>query len=193
LQDKGTSCLLRLLADRFEAPSRLLVVGSDTHFADIRHTFGVVPKFDWPGTEAVARPNENDRSARDGFRNYARSKLGVIYLVHALARRLPTGVDVYTYNPGAVPGTGLGQNRDAGQARGPLVGVLGRALVMTPIAMDLTRAGVFMAKAAIGPRPAETGAYVDRHKVMRSSPASYDFAREEEFWSTASRLCGLDG
>jgi hypothetical protein len=119
--------------------------------------------------------------------------LAVIYLVHALARRLPAGVDVYTYNPGAVPGTGLGQNRDAGRGPGPLVGVLGRVLVMTPTAMELSRAGVLMAKAAVGPRPAETGAYVDRRKVMHSSPASYDPVREEELWSTASRLCGLDG
>jgi NAD(P)-dependent dehydrogenase (short-subunit alcohol dehydrogenase family) len=182
--------LLRLLTDRLPAPSRLLVVGSDTHFADLRHTYGVVPKFDWPGTEAVARPHENGYSSRDGFRNYARSKLAVIYLVHALARRLPAGVDIYTYNPGAVPGTGL--NRDANPAPRRAAGVLGRVLLMTPIAMEVTEAGALLARAAVGPRPGETGAYVDRGKVMRSSPASYDPMREEELWSTASRLCGLD-
>jgi hypothetical protein len=38
--------------------------------------------------------------------------LAVIYLVHALSRRLPDGVRVFSFNPGFVPGTGLA--RDGG-------------------------------------------------------------------------------
>lgn len=127
---------------------------------------------------------------RDGMRSYARSKLAVIYLVHALARRLPEGVDIYTYNPGAVPETGLA--REASPAVQRVSRVIQRVLLLTPVAMDVRKAGILLAEAAAGPRPGESGSYVDRGKVMRSSPASYDTAREEELWNVAARLCNLD-
>ena len=127
---------------------------------------------------------------RDGMRSYARSKLAVIYLVHALARRLPEGVDIYTYNPGAVPETGLA--REASPAVQRVSRVIQRVLLLTPVAMDVRKAGILLAEAAAGPRSGESGSYVDRGKVMRSSPASYDTAREEELWNVAARLCNLD-
>lgn len=184
--------LLRLLLPRFEAPSRLIVVGSDVHWADFQHNLGMVPRLDWRGTEAALRPGPDHvpDSERARMRRYARSKLGVIYLVHALARRVPEGVDVYTYNPGAVPGTRL--MREASPAAGRRFQRLVRVLCLTPFAMDLKKAGVLLADAAAGPRPGPTGSYVDRGKVMGSSPASYDRAREDELWDSASRLCGLD-
>jgi hypothetical protein len=58
--------------------------------------------------------------------------------------------------------------------------------------MDVRKAGILLAEAAAGPRPGESGSYVDRGKVMRSSPASYDTAREEELWNVAARLCNLN-
>jgi hypothetical protein len=58
--------------------------------------------------------------------------------------------------------------------------------------LDLGKAGVLLAEAAAGPWPGPNGAYIDRGKVMRSSAASYDRAREDELWDTAGRLCGLD-
>ncbi|HEY1704493.1 MAG TPA: SDR family NAD(P)-dependent oxidoreductase [Trebonia sp.] len=200
--------LLRLLLPRFEAPARLIVVGSDVHFADFRHNLGMVPRLHWSGTEAAATgatagggpadgsPDPGGPGAgsalspRDRMRAYARSKLGVIYLVHALARRAPDGIDVYTYNPGAVPGTGLG--REAPPTAQRLSGALIGALQLTPFAMDLDKAGVLLANAVIGPRPGPAGSYIDRGKAMRSSPASYDPGREDELWGTAARLCGLE-
>ena len=50
------------------------------------------------------------------------------------------------------------------------------------------RAGAQLATVAIGPRPAEPGAYIDRWDVTPSSPESYDERREEELWSEAERL-----
>jgi hypothetical protein len=43
-----------------------------------------------------------------------------------------------------------------------------------------------------GPRPGESGSYIDQGKITPSSPASYDKDREEELWTTAARLTGLD-
>ena len=184
--------LLRLLLDQFQAPSRIILTGSDVHFADFRHNLGVVPRPHWTDTAAIAAPGTGSaaNSAREGQRAYATSKLAVIYLVHALARRVPEGIDVYTYNPGGVPGTGLG--REASAAVQAIAGVLLNALRVTPFVTGVDQAGRLLAAAAAGPRPGETGAYIDRGRIIPSSPASYDKEREEELWTAAARLTHFD-
>jgi hypothetical protein len=104
--------------------------------------------------------------------------------------RTPDGVDVYTYNPGGVPGTGLYREESPAMERS--FQLLVRALCLTPYAMDLPKAGVLLAEAAAGPRPGPNGSYIDRGRITPSSPASYDREREDELWDTAARLCGLD-
>jgi NAD(P)-dependent dehydrogenase (short-subunit alcohol dehydrogenase family) len=178
---------VRLLWDRFVAPGRIVLVGSDTHFGDLRHNLGMVPAPRWEPVARLARPRPDARTTADGRTAYSTSKLAVVYLAHALARRLPDGVDVYTFNPGYVPGTGL--VRDAGPVVRFLSRTLLRTLTATPLALSPARAGALLADAAIGPRPGESGAYVDRWVVAESSPESYDHDREEELWRT---LCALE-
>jgi NAD(P)-dependent dehydrogenase (short-subunit alcohol dehydrogenase family) len=184
--------LLRLLMSRLAAPSRIVVTGSDVHFADFRHNLGLVPSPRWTATAEVAAAGTGPSasSVREGQRSYVTSKLGVIYLVHALARRLPAGIDAYTYNPGGVPGTGLA--REAGETMRAVGQALMWALRITPFATGIDKAGQLLAAAMAGPRPAESGAYIDRGKPIPSSPESYDRDREEELWAAAAQLCGLD-
>jgi NAD(P)-dependent dehydrogenase (short-subunit alcohol dehydrogenase family) len=182
--------LLRLLRTRFTTPARIVLVGSDTHFGDFKHTLGMVPAPRWEPVADLARPRPEERTANDGRLAYSTSKLAVIHLVHALARRLPDGVDVYTFNPGYVPGTGL--VRDAGPVVRFASRTLMRALAATPLAMSPAAAGGLLADAVIGPRPAESGAYIDRREVTPSSPASYDHDREEDLWRDLAGLCALD-
>lgn len=184
--------ILRLLLDRFAAPSRLIITSSGSHFADFRHTLGVVPPINWSDTRTIATPGSGPaaNSAREGQRAYATSKLAVIYLVHALARRLPTGIDVYAYNPGAVSNTGL--DRNASPAIQFIAGLLVNALRVTRYASDVDTAGRLLASVVTGPRPGESGSYIDHGKVVESSRASYDRDREEELWTTAARLTGID-
>ncbi|PXY33997.1 SDR family NAD(P)-dependent oxidoreductase [Prauserella flavalba] len=179
--------LLRLLFDRFQPGSRIVVVGSDVHFGDVRHNLGLVPAPRWATVAELARPRPGGALA--GRRAYATSKLGVLYLVHALARRLPDGVDAYTYNPGLVPGTGL--LRDAHPVTRAVAGPLLQAVRATPFAMGPVAAGGLLAETALGPRPGASGSYLDRGKVAPSSPESYDEDREEELWAAAAQLCGL--
>ncbi|QFZ21643.1 SDR family NAD(P)-dependent oxidoreductase [Saccharothrix syringae] len=178
--------LLNLLLPRFTAPARILVVGSDVH--DPRtNSLGLVPPPRWTDPRELARPREG--TARDGRRAYATSKLGVLYLVHALARRLPAGVDAYTYNPGLVPGTSLA--RDAGPVGRAVFQAVGRVLSATPAATRPAEAGRLLAEAAAGPRPGDSGSYVSKGRVVPSSAESYDERREEELWAVADELCGL--
>jgi NAD(P)-dependent dehydrogenase (short-subunit alcohol dehydrogenase family) len=48
--------LIRMLLDRFAPPSRIVITGSDVHFADFRHNLGVVPSPHWSDTAAIAAP-----------------------------------------------------------------------------------------------------------------------------------------
>jgi NAD(P)-dependent dehydrogenase (short-subunit alcohol dehydrogenase family) len=182
--------LLRLLADRFEPGARIVVTGSESHFGDFRHNLGLVPAPRWSDTRSVARPGTGPEAetVTAGRRAYSTSKLGVQYLVHALAKRLPE-VDVYAYTPGLVPGTGL--VRDAGAIQRFGFRWLLPLLWATPIATSPQTAGAKLAAAMTGSRPADSGAYLDRGRVVPSSAESYDVEREEELWRSAAELCGV--
>ena len=178
--------LLTLLRPHFATPARIIVVGSDVH--DSAHnSMGLVPPPRWDDPRELAKPGED--TPRAGRRAYATSKLGVIYLVHALQRRLPNGVDVYSYNPGMVPDTDL--SRDAGRIGRTAFRLIGKALVNLPVATTSAKAGLLLAETMTGPRPADSGAYISRGQVIPSSPESYDERREEELWTAADDLCGL--
>lgn len=178
--------LLNLLMPRFANPARIVVVGSDVH--DSAHnSMGLVPPPRWDDPRELVKPGEDTGKA--GRRAYATSKLGVVYLVHALRRRLPEGVDVYSYNPGLVPGTGL--TRDAGRIGQAVFAAIGKALVALPVATSPDEAGRLLAETMTGPRPAESGAYISRGEVIPSSSESYDERREEELWAVADELCGI--
>lgn len=182
--------LLRLLADRLEPGARVVVTGSESHFGDFRHNLGLVPAPRWAGTRTLARPGTGPEAetVTAGRRAYSTSKLGVQYLVHALARRLPE-VDFYAYTPRLVPGTGLVRDASAIQRFG--FRWLLPVLRATPIASSPQTAGAKLAEAVIAPKPAESGAYLDRGRVVPSSKESYDEEREEELWLGAAELCGV--
>lgn len=155
---------------------RIVITGSDSHFGTFRHNLGLVPAPRWSTPEQLARPG----TVGNGRAAYSTSKLGVVYLVHALARRLRT--DAYTFNPAFTPGTGLVRQDRIGDF------VWRRVFPYLPGVNTVERAGAQLAAVALGPRPAPSGAYIDRWNVTPSSPESYDEAREDELWAAAERL-----
>lgn len=184
--------ILRLLLSQFTTPSRIVIVTSDSHFGDFRHNLGMVPAPRWESADRLAAPGVGPKanSPREGRRAYATSKLALIHLVHALARRLPDDIDVYSYNPGLVPGTGLA--RDAGLLTRGLFRAVMPILRATPIATGPGAAGDLLAAAVAGPRPGESGSYIDRGTIIPSSSESYDEAREESLWIDAAHLCAIE-
>lgn len=170
--------LIRLLP--FAARARIVITGSESHFGDFRHNLGLVPAPTWTGPEQLARPGP----ALKGRGAYSTSKLGVVYLVHALARRMPAGVDAYTFNPSITPGTGLVRQDRVGDV------LWRRVFPLLPGVNTVPRAGDQLAAVATGPRPGPSGSYIDRTRETPSSPESYDEAREDELWDAAARLTG---
>lgn len=181
--------LLRLLQDRFTAPSRIVITVSDAHFGDFRHNAGMLPAPAWQDPASLARirafPKPDTVAA--GGTAYSTSKLAAIYLIHEYARRFPQGVDILAYNPGFVPGTGL--SREAGAA----VRFVGRRIMplmtLTPFASSQKNAGQHLADVALGRVSAPSGSYIDRTREVPSSKESYDRDRERQLWETVEDLC----
>lgn len=156
----------------FASPARIVITGSDAHFGDLRHNLGIIPAPRWASPDDLARPN-----GQKGRGAYATSKLAVLYLVHALARQLPAGVDVYTFNPAFTPGTGLVRDDRIGDV------LFRRVFPLLPFVNTVDSAGDQLAAAMIGPRPGPSGSYIDRTSVTPSSAESYDREREDELWN----------
>ncbi|AZG46171.1 SDR family NAD(P)-dependent oxidoreductase [Gordonia insulae] len=174
--------LLKGLHERFRSPARIVITVSDTHFGDFRHTGGMVPAPRWESPAILARTGAfaNPESVTAGRTAYSTSKLAAIYLVHEWARRLPDRIDIVSYNPGFVPGTGLA--RAAGRRDRFIARRILPALAATPFADRVPVAGRKLADAILGVTSAPSGAYLDRTQVVPSSDESYDPDRERELW-----------
>lgn len=180
--------LVEQLQHHFQSRARVVITTSDTHFGDFKHNQGMVPAPTWREPAALARPGTADKpdSAAAGRTAYSTSKLAVIYLVHAFARRLPAGIDIYSFNPGLVPGTGL--VRDAGAVTRFMFRRLMPVMTLTPFARTRSRSGADLAAAAQGPINGASGSYINGAKVEQSSPESYDSGREDALWQELTHL-----
>ncbi|WP_174565304.1 SDR family NAD(P)-dependent oxidoreductase [Rhodococcoides yunnanense] len=172
--------LIDWLRGHFDAQSRIVITVSDTHFGDLRHNLGLVPGPVWSAPEVLSLPGAfaKPNSVTAGRTAYSTSKLAAIYLVHALARSVPRGVDVVSFNPGFVPGTDLARNADA-ISRFVMKRVL-PVMTRTRFATTPAQAGAALAEVMLGTVAAGSGDYVDRRCVVPSSDESYDEKREDE-------------
>lgn len=180
--------LIRTLEEDFAPGSRITITVSDTHFGDFRHNMGMVPAPEWQDPAKLAATGAFDRAATTaaGRTAYSTSKLAAIYHVHELARRVPQGIDVVSFNPGFVPGTGLARNAD--RLSRFIMGRVMPAMTLTPLASSPRQAGRDLADVVLGRTKAATGSYVNRTKAERSSDESYDPDRERELWDTVEEL-----
>ncbi|MDI2020835.1 hypothetical protein PJL18_01346 [Paenarthrobacter nicotinovorans] len=184
----ATHVLVRRLTDSFQAPARIVLTVSDTHFGDFRHNLGLVPGPQWFPADLLARTGTfpNPESATAGRTAYSTSKLAAIYLVHEYAKRLPPGIAVMGYNPGFVPGTDLARDADP-FSRFAMRRIM-PLLTATPLATSPAGAGRYLADVALGTIDASSGAYIDRNHPARSSAESYNPEREQDTWNAVEGL-----
>lgn len=180
--------LVRRLVPHLTTPARIVVTVSDTHFGDLRHNLGMMPGPQWRPPDVLARTGAftDPDGATAGRTAYATSKLAAIHLVHEYARRLPSGVDVVSFNPAFVPGTGL--VRGADRATRFVIETAMPLLTFLPVVHDVAGAGRQLADVALGVTPAPTGAYVDRDRAVPSSDESYGPVRESQLHDAVERL-----
>jgi NAD(P)-dependent dehydrogenase (short-subunit alcohol dehydrogenase family) len=174
------------LLDSFVAPARIVLLGSNTYCQNIFRRMLAVAPADWRDPIELARPTTPDVEATIKLSGtaYSNSKLALLYYAHELQRRAPTGIDVAVFEPGFMPGTGLGRGH------GPGVQRIGRAIQAIPGVSSPKRSGPALASMVLDDRWAHLrdGAYVVKDKERDVKPFAKDPAREARLWDATAEL-----
>jgi NAD(P)-dependent dehydrogenase (short-subunit alcohol dehydrogenase family) len=119
---------------------------------------------------------------------YSNSKLAVLYYAHELQRRAGDGVSVSVFEPGFMPGTGLG--REAPRA----LQAIGRAIARLPGVSTPARSAPALASIVLDERWAHLrdGAFVVREKETEVQPFARDHERELRLWAATEELLDKD-
>ena len=174
------------LLDSFVAPARIVLVGSNTYHQNAVRRMLRVPPAHWLDPIELARPTASDLPAtfeRCGIA-YSNSKLAILYYAHELQRRAPTGINVTVFEPGFMPGTGLGRAHGAGMQR------VGRVIQRIPGISSPTRSGPALASIVLDDRWAHLrdGAFVVKDRERDVKPFAKDAVREARLWDATAEL-----
>jgi NAD(P)-dependent dehydrogenase (short-subunit alcohol dehydrogenase family) len=174
------------LLDSLVAPARIVLLGSNTYHQNIFRRMLRVPPADWRDPIELARPTARDQTAtlqRAGIA-YSNSKLAILYYAHELQRRAPTGINVAVFEPGFMPGTGLGRGHSPGIQR------MGRVMQRIPGISSPTRSGPALASVVLDDRWAHLrdGAFVVKDTEREVKPFAKDPAREARLWYATTEL-----
>jgi NAD(P)-dependent dehydrogenase (short-subunit alcohol dehydrogenase family) len=178
--------LISDLLDSLVAPARIVLLGSNTYHQNIFRRMLGVPPADWRDPVDLARPTAPDLPAtfkRSGIA-YSNSKLAILYYAHELQRRAPKGINVAVFEPGFMPGTGLGRGL------GPGIQRVGRVVQRIPGVSSPTRSGPALASIVLDERWAHLrdGAFVVKDKERDVKPFAMDPAREARLWDATAKL-----
>jgi NAD(P)-dependent dehydrogenase (short-subunit alcohol dehydrogenase family) len=170
----------------FVAPARIVLLGSNTHYQNTFRRLMRVPPADWRDPAELARPTAPDLPAtfeRSGIA-YSNSKLAILYYAHELQRRAPSGVDVVVFEPGFMPGTGLGRDHGPGMQR------MGRAVQAFPGVSSPKRSGRALASIVLDDRWAHLrdGVFVVKDEERDVEPFAKDRVREKRLWDATAQL-----
>ena len=111
--------LIAELLASFATPARIVLLGSNTYYSNVFRTLLGVAAADWRDPIELAQPAAADTRAsmKASGTAYSNSKLAILYYAHELQRRAPDGVSVVVFEPGFMPGTGLGREYGAAAQR----------------------------------------------------------------------------
>jgi short-subunit dehydrogenase len=179
----------QLIADllkSFAAPARIVLLGSNTYHANLgRKMIGVQPA-QWLDPIELAQPAPADTSPSIKAMGvaYSNSKLAILYYAHELQRQAPAGISVAVFEPGVMPGTGLGRQA------GPAAERIGRGIQRLPGIASPARSGPDLASVVLDDRWANLrdGAFVVRDKERDVKPMAHDPERERRLWDVTTEL-----
>ncbi|GAB3597100.1 SDR family NAD(P)-dependent oxidoreductase [Microbacterium tumbae] len=178
------AALIQDLLDTFEAPARIVLIGSNTYYENVwRRMLGVAPS-QWRDPLELAAPEAAPHDLRTAGVAYSNSKLAVLYYAHELQRRAPEGVNVSVFEPGWMPSTGLSREMPAGVRR--IMGVVGSM----PGASSPRTSGPLLASVALDPQwsALRDGAFVVKTKERDVEPFAVDRVREARLWAATAEL-----
>jgi hypothetical protein len=101
-----------------------------------------------------------------------------------LQRLAPNGINVAVYEPGFMPGTGLGRDH------GPAIQRIGRVIERIPGVSSPARSGPALASIVLDDRWAHLrdGAFVVKDEEREVKPFAKDPARESRLWDATAEL-----
>ena len=174
------------LLDSLVAPARVVLLGSNTYYQNIfRRILQILPA-DWRDPIELAQPTAPALPATPqlGWTAYSNSKLAILYYAHELQRRAPKGINVAVFEPGFMPGTGLGRDH------GPGVQRIGRLIERIPGVSSPTHSGPMLASIVLDDRWAQLrdGAFVVKDEEREVKPFATDPARESQLWDATAEL-----
>jgi NAD(P)-dependent dehydrogenase (short-subunit alcohol dehydrogenase family) len=174
------------LIGSFVVPARIVLVGSDTYYLNTFRRILHVPQAQWRDPIELARPAAADvnPSAKVAGIAYSNSKLAILYYAHELQRHVSQGVNVIVFEPGWMPGTGLG--RGAGAA----LESIGRALGRLPGVATPAKSAPAFASVVLDEKWSHLrdGAYVIIQKETELMPFAHDTKRERRLWEATQEL-----
>jgi NAD(P)-dependent dehydrogenase (short-subunit alcohol dehydrogenase family) len=174
------------LLDSLVAPARIVLLGSNTYYQNVFRRMLGVPPADWRDPLELARPAAPDVPAtfRQSGIAYSNSKLALFYYAHELQRRAPAGIKVAVFEPGFMPGTGLGRGQS------PFIQRLGRVIARIPGVSSPTRSGPALASIVLDDRWAHlrAGAFVVKNEEREVKPFATDPLREARLWDATTEL-----
>jgi NAD(P)-dependent dehydrogenase (short-subunit alcohol dehydrogenase family) len=174
------------LLGSFVTPARVVLLGSNTYYQNAFRRILGVPPADWRDPLELARPTDPDvpAASKQSWIAYSNSKLALFYYAHELQRRAPAGINVAVFEPGFMPGTGLGRGQSPGMQR------LGRVVSRIPGVSSPTRSGPALASMVLDDRWAHlrAGAFVVKNEEREVKPFANDPLREARLWDATTEL-----
>jgi NAD(P)-dependent dehydrogenase (short-subunit alcohol dehydrogenase family) len=174
------------LLGTFAPPARIALIGSNTYHANVpRKILGVQPAR-WRDPIDLAQPSPGDTrpSMKATGIAYSNSKLAILYYAHELQRRAPAGISILVFEPGFMPGTGLGRQASAAAAS------IGRAMGRLPGVASPMKSGPQLASVVLDERWAHLhdGAFVVRDTQLQVKPIANNPERELRLWDATNEL-----
>jgi NAD(P)-dependent dehydrogenase (short-subunit alcohol dehydrogenase family) len=186
----GHALLFALLRCHLADTARVVIVSSGTH--DPAQKSGL-PDAYYSSAEELAHPTK-ESSQNKGRQRYATTKLANVLYTYALHRRFEAinkkarkHWTVVAFDPGMVPGTGLGRDGSAIERFLwlkilpkvlPLLRLLVHPNIQTP-----EYSGQMLARLVLeSDQEIGSGVYYEGPKRIKSSEASYDEVKQEDLW-----------
>jgi NAD(P)-dependent dehydrogenase (short-subunit alcohol dehydrogenase family) len=178
------------LLGSFSGPARIVLLGSNTYAANLGRRILRVPAAKWRDPVEIARPatGEKNPGVEATGIAYSNAKLAILYYAHELQRHAGPGVGVSVFEPGWMPGTGLGRQAPAA------LQAIGRGIARLPGVATPERSGPALASVALDDKWADLrdGAFVLIDKVTEVRPVAQDRDRERRLWAATGQLLGAD-
>jgi NAD(P)-dependent dehydrogenase (short-subunit alcohol dehydrogenase family) len=176
------------LLDSFATPARIVLVGSNTYYANWVRRLLTVPPAEWRDPLELARPAGPGvpPTLKAAGVAYSNSKLAILYYAHELQRRAPEGINVAVFEPGFMPGTGLSREHSPGVQR------MGRGIQRLPLPgiSSPVKSGPALASVVLGERWAHLrgGDFVLIDKQRDVMPIASNPGRERRLWDATAEL-----